>query len=168
MLHGGVLPFMLERAPGERKHHRMFPLRRRSCVGRGCWFSFMLALSVASGVALYTSVHRANTHASADVVASPPTPPSNVSPPQCFNPAAVIPLVGKTCGIVQDLQLSCSVPADMLVNAQQPDFTFSQRSADVFSWQEFIALNWPARADARGLPDWNKQISEAGPRVGET
>jgi cytochrome c len=56
----------------------------------------------------------------------------------------------------------------MLVNAQQPDFTFSQRSADVFSWQEFIALNWPARASARGLPDWDKQISEAGPRVWET
>src|SRR5919206_2782832 len=149
---------MIERAPEGCTHHRMFPLGRRSCMGRGFWFGFMLALSVASGVALYTTAHRANAPASADVVSSPPTPPSNVSPPQCFNPAAVIPLFGKTCGIAQDLQLSCYVPADMLVNAQQPDFTFSQRSADVFSWQEFIALNWPARASARGLPDWDKQI----------
>jgi cytochrome c len=49
-----------------------------------------------------------------------------------------------------------------------PDFNVLQRSADIFSWQEFMAVNWPALAGRRGEPDWNKKIADSGPRVWET
>jgi hypothetical protein len=42
-----------------------------------------------------------------------------------------------------------------------------------FSWQEFFALNWPAKVLAeqppmRGVPDTEKTIADSGPRVWET
>ena len=100
-----------------------------------------------------------------------------VSPAKCFNPRANIPLTGRTCGPVPDLQLSCYLPSDMVAPSPSPsptsimpllNFNTLQRSADIFSWQEFFALNWPARSDMRGEPDVNKKISDPGPRVWET
>jgi len=99
------------------------------------------------------------------------------SPAQCFNTAANIPLTGRTCGPAPDLQLSCYLPADMVSPTPTPspggmmqlvNFNTLQRDADIFSWQEFFALNWPARDGLRGEPDVNKPISAAGPRVWET
>lgn len=99
------------------------------------------------------------------------------SPAQCFNPAANIPLSGKTCGPAPALQLSCYLPSDMASPTPSPspggmmqlvNFNTLQRDADIFSWQEFFALNWPARDGMRGEPDVNKPISAAGPRVWET
>jgi cytochrome c len=48
------------------------------------------------------------------------------------------------------------------------NFNTLQRDADIFSWQEFFALNWPARTGRRGEPDVNKKITDPGPRVWET
>lgn len=93
------------------------------------------------------------------------------SPAQCFNPAANIPLSGRTCGPVPDLQLSCYLPSDMVASpspAPTPNFNTLQRDADIFSWQEFFALNWPARTGMRGEPDINQPINAPGPRVWET
>lgn len=90
---------------------------------------------------------------------------------QCNNPAANIPLTGKTCSTVQNLQLSCYIPPDIVPTPSPPappNYNVMQRSADIFSWQEFIALNWPALPDQRGEPDPGKQIDAAGPRVWET
>jgi hypothetical protein len=41
---------------------------------------------------------------------------------------------------------------------------------DNFAWRAFVAMNWPALTDPinRGLPDRNKVLSDAGPRVWET
>lgn len=100
--------------------------------------------------------------------------PTVNSPAQCFNPAANIPLTGKTCGkTAPDLQLSCYLPSDMVplpspTPTPKPNFNTLQRAADIFSWQEFFALNWPARAGMRGEPDVNKKINDSGPRVWET
>lgn len=102
--------------------------------------------------------------------------PATFQQSQCNNPAARIPLSGKTCGKVQDLQLSCYLPTDLVPPLQvsptpapiKTNFNVTQRSADIFSWQEFIALNWPALAGSRGEPDPNKKISDPGPRVWET
>lgn len=110
------------------------------------------------------------------------TDPSNASqtsstPPACFNPAARISLTGKTCGATPDLQLSCYLPADMVSPTPTPgptaspaqlNFNTLQRDADIFSWQEFFALNWPADPAMRGEPDVTKKISDPGPRVWET
>lgn len=94
---------------------------------------------------------------------------------RCNNPATKIDLTGKTCGKVQDLQLSCYLPSDLVPPLQvsptpavQTNFNVTQRSADIFSWQEFIALNWPAMTGVRGEPDPDKKISDPGPRVWET
>ena len=112
----------------------------------------------------------------ADDAASPPTVRA-ASPAQCFNRAANIPLTGKSCGPVPELQLSCYLPPDMVSPTPTPapnqplslqNFNTLQRAADIFSWQEFIALNWPAVAGMRGEPDVNKKISDPGPRVWET
>ncbi|HKO97377.1 MAG TPA: c-type cytochrome [Pyrinomonadaceae bacterium] len=99
--------------------------------------------------------------------------PAATSPAACFNPSARIPLTGRTCGPVPDLQLSCYLPADMVPSVSPlptptPNFNTLQRSADIFSWQEFFALNWPAQTGMRGEPDVNKKINDPGPRVWET
>lgn len=39
---------------------------------------------------------------------------------------------------------------------------------DDFSWRWFIALNWPAKNDVRGIADQSKKPSDVGPRVWET
>src|SRR5258708_13687645 len=77
---------------------------------------------------------------------------------RCNNPASRIPLTGKTCGAVQDLQISCYVPSDLVPPlpaplTSSPNFNVTQRSADIFSSQEFIPLNLPAIAGPRGNPD---------------
>jgi len=94
----------------------------------------------------------------------------NASQAACFNPAAKIQLTGKSCGPVSDLQLSCYLPADMVSPTPTPPLNFNtlQRAADIFSWQEFIALNWPADAVRRGQPAATKKINDPGPRVWET
>jgi cytochrome c len=83
---------------------------------------------------------------------------------QCSGP--LIPLTGKTCGPVQPLQLSCSLPSDIVSRPANADA--AQRSADIFSWQEFFALNWPVKAGERGVPDDRRPITAPGPRVWET
>lgn len=90
----------------------------------------------------------------------------SLQPAQCNNPAAKIPLMGATCGTAPDLQLSCYLPSDIQITAT--NFNQNQRQADIFSWQEFISLNWPARDGARGVPDPSKPINASGPRVWET
>jgi cytochrome c len=87
------------------------------------------------------------------------------SPKECRNASAIIPLRGNTCGKVQELELSCYVPDDII---RSKNLNTTQRSADIFSWQEFIALNWVAKPGERGVPDWQKKITDTGPRVWET
>ncbi|WP_085596899.1 MULTISPECIES: hypothetical protein [unclassified Pseudomonas] len=41
----------------------------------------------------------------------------------------------------------------------------SQQAFDQYSWQLFIALNWPALAGQRGSPDCNKPLGSAGDTV---
>lgn len=43
-----------------------------------------------------------------------------------------------------------------------------QQAANIFSWEQFIALNWPASSNKRGEPDLNKNIDDGGTRVWET
>lgn len=132
--------------------------RLRLCV-------FMI-ISIAAIGTLYSS---ARTVVPADSAA--PALPTPMPQSQCNNPAAQIKLTGKSCGPVQSLQLSCYVPADIVPTPTPPvppNYNVMQRSADIFSWQEFIALNWPALAGQRGVPDSSRPIGFPGPRVWET
>ncbi|MBX3444308.1 MAG: hypothetical protein KF774_18035 [Planctomyces sp.] len=54
------------------------------------------------------------------------------------------------------------LPLPVSVSALPLDFF------DDFSWRSFVALNWPAAAGGRGVPDRTKPISAPGPRVWET
>ena len=57
--------------------------------------------------------------------------------------------------------LSPNVPADMPPNPSQAD-------AVTYAWQQFVALNWPALAGMRGVPDTSKMIGASGEVVWHT
>lgn len=74
-----------------------------------------------------------------------PTPTGSVAPPQ---PAS-------------QLALSPTPPTDLPPNASQAD-------AVLYAWQSFVALNWPALAGQRGVPDTSKTIGQPGNVVWHT
>ena len=117
--------------------------------------SLRFALGVVAIIAMFFPTHFA--------VAQSAVPPPSAS--ACWNPSADIPLAGATCGPVQPLQLSCYLPTDIVTAA---NLNTMQRSADIFSWQEFMALSWPVLAGQRGVPDPGKKIGDPGVRVWET
>ncbi|GAA5496520.1 hypothetical protein Rhal01_02704 [Rubritalea halochordaticola] len=74
----------------------------------------------------------------------------------------ILPLL--LCGLLpchaQQTQKPWQVPADFAA----PD----QKSVDMFAWQAFVALNWPAKEGVRGEPDTDKKIGDSGSTVWET
>lgn len=76
-----------------------------------------------------------------------------------------IPLPG--AGEESSLSLSWETHEDVYgIKRLKSDATI-QRASDIFSWQDFIALNWPASAE-RGIPAKDKPLQADGPRVWET
>lgn len=55
--------------------------------------------------------------------------------------------------------LTPQVPLEITVTGPHPTLASLQHDFDVFSWQSFIALNWPANAD--GTPDTKLTIGQA-------
>lgn len=43
-----------------------------------------------------------------------------------------------------------------------PPVKSKQQAFDEFSWQMFVAMNWPAKSGERGIPDRNKKIGDPG------
>jgi hypothetical protein len=58
----------------------------------------------------------------------------------------------------QAIVLSPDLPATVAVPQQKPDLTQLQTDFDVFSWQTFVALNWPARSN--GTPNTDVSIGQ--------
>lgn len=58
-------------------------------------------------------------------------------------------------------KLSWVIPEDMPANPTQAD-------AVAFAWQSFVAMNWPAKAGTRGVPDQSKLIGLPGTVVWQT
>jgi hypothetical protein len=58
-------------------------------------------------------------------------------------------------------KLSWMIPQDLPANPTQAD-------AVAFAWQSFVAVNWPAKAGVRGVPDQTKLIGQPGPVVWQT
>lgn len=100
--------------------------------------------------------------------AAPPATPSTDSPTTCWNPAASVPLTGVSCAPLLPPQLTCHLPGEVEGALTQPNLNVRQRASDIFSWQEFISLNWPASSSQRGLPDLSKNLRDPGLRVWET
>jgi len=75
----------------------------------------------------------------------------------------------EVCGVqLAEPQISPSLPNDVEGALRQKDRNVAQRASNIFSWQEFVALNWPARKGQRGEADPGRRIGEAGARVWET
>lgn len=99
------------------------------------------------------------------VAALTPAPSAQPSPP-CSGPPISLPQV---CGAnLASPTISCAVPADVQGGLRQPNFNVVQRASDLFSWQNLIALHWPALAGARGVPDPHRPLGSTGPTVWET
>lgn len=64
--------------------------------------------------------------------------------------------------------LSPDRPQDVLFDPASVSVDIVQRMFDCYGWETFVALNWPAKADERGVPDTTKSISDGGDRVWET
>lgn len=79
-----------------------------------------------------------------------------------------VPLPQVCDGKLHDLSLSPAVPTDVEGGLSQPNHNVVQRAADIFSWEEFLALDWPARARQRGEPVSEALIGAPGVRVWET
>lgn len=90
------------------------------------------------------------------------------NPPQCNRPAEAIPLTDKGCDPLTAPQVSCYVPGDVEGTLAQPNMNTRQRATDLFAWQQFIALNWPADPSYPGLPDFRRKLNAPGARVWET
>jgi hypothetical protein len=57
--------------------------------------------------------------------------------------------------------LAATPPADLPANPSQADSV-------TYAWQQFVALNWPAAAGERGVPDTTKTIGQTGDVVWHT
>ncbi|MBP8283788.1 MAG: hypothetical protein KAX46_07720, partial [Chromatiaceae bacterium] len=86
----------------------------------------------------------------------------------CSQPARAVPLTDAGCSPLAPPQISCHQPADVEGELTQPNFNSRQRAADLYAWQQFIALHWPAAATHPGQPDPAKRLDASGPRVWET
>lgn len=72
------------------------------------------------------------------------------------------------CGVtLQTPSVSWETFEDVEGGLRQKNDAVIQRASDIFSWQDFIALNWPASAE-RGIPAKDKPLHADGPRVWET
>lgn len=61
-----------------------------------------------------------------------------------------------------------TVPTDVTVSSTNPTQGQLQADFDFFSWQSFVALNWPANPQQRGFPNTAATIGGPGPVVWET
>lgn len=86
---------------------------------------------------------------------------------QCVQGLA-IPLTGKSCSELTSPQLSCIAPTDVEGNLAEKNNNSNQRASNIFSWQQFISLNWPASKFQRGEPAADQALNAPGPRVWET
>lgn len=93
--------------------------------------------------------------------------PAVAAPASCTT-GKPIALTGKSCDPLNPPQLSCAAPKDVQGALSQANNNTVQRASDIFSWQQFIALNWPAAQGKRGEPAADQPINAAGPRVWET
>ncbi|NQZ11627.1 MAG: c-type cytochrome [Algicola sp.] len=86
----------------------------------------------------------------------------------CHWPDKSIKLTGKSCGVFEPPQISCVLPWDVQGKLKDKNLNNTQRASNLFAWQTFMALNWPAKKHQRGVPASHKAISNDAPRVWES
>ena len=99
-----------------------------------------------------------------------PVSAANNYPAGCNMPSQSVQLAGKSCNnyAFNPLQISCLLPVDVQGELRQNNFNNRQRASDLFSWQTFVALNWPASTESRGQPDAALPITADRQRVWES
>jgi hypothetical protein len=60
----------------------------------------------------------------------------------------------------ETIVLNPDLPVSVAIPQINPDLAELQHDFDVFSWQTFVALNWPAKVD--GTPDKSLRIGQQG------
>jgi cytochrome c len=98
--------------------------------------------------------------------AASPLQPSAGTPATCADPVPV-PLTGTFCADLAAPEVSCRAWSDVEGGLGQSNLNTVQQAADLFSWQQFLALAWPAGAE-RGTPDRAADFAAPGSRVWET
>ncbi|MDR3415795.1 MAG: c-type cytochrome [Nevskia sp.] len=83
----------------------------------------------------------------------------------CPGPQITLPIV---CSANLQPNLMCYPPQKIDGNLTSLDLYVDQRASDIFSWETFVGLSWPALAGSRGQPDPKKKLSDPGERVWET
>lgn len=84
----------------------------------------------------------------------------------CIGPSVSLPAV---CGKqLPAPTISCAIPADVSGRLMQPQAYLAQRASNIFSWQLFVGMHWPASATERGRPNPRLTIGAPGPVVWET
>jgi cytochrome c len=121
------------------------------------WTFCTIAATLAAGTALTLA-----SNFGVRVLAQPETNPTQ----GCFDPAKNMAITDQGLG-GSSLQLSCAQPDDV-TDLHNPDVQVVQHQANLFAWQEFMALNWPAKIGQRGVPDLEQPISSKNNRVWET
>jgi len=85
---------------------------------------------------------------------------------------SLIVLLAYTCGNFKTAApkpaISWKVPTDVPGGLAGKDFDKIQAAVNIFSWETFVAINWPALPNYAGVPDSSKTIAATGPRVWET
>jgi cytochrome c len=91
---------------------------------------------------------------------------AEVAAPFCTGPSVPItPLCGQ---VLIAPQVSCAVPTRTQIPLSSSPTYSVQRATNIFSWQAFVGLNWPASKTERGLPDLSAKLNAPGPTVWET
>lgn len=88
--------------------------------------------------------------------------------PSRANPIRSIPVATVCQAPLKSPEISWQVPSDVQGELKQSNLNVVQRAADLFAWQEFIALNWPAKSGVRGVPNQTANLNAPVPRVWET
>ena len=65
-------------------------------------------------------------------------------------------------------QVSWNVPTEVSGGLNGGDIEKIQKQVNVFAWETFLAINWPALSTQAGMPDTSKTIAGPGQRVWET
>lgn len=93
---------------------------------------------------------------------------SALLPSASATPNRAIPLPAVCKASLNSPRLSWEMWSDVEGGLKQKNFNVVQRASDIFAWQDFIALNWPAVKGERGVPDRDRSIGADGLRVWQT
>src|SRR5262245_34543025 len=74
--------------------------------------------------------------------------------------ACVSPAPAPPAGVCESIALNDRIPSDVAGDPASVSVADAQTMFDCLSWQTFVALNWPARDDCRGVPNGSADFAK--------